>query len=218
MIAQADSRKWMACLYNSFLFMEAKIMKMAKKLLAVVLTGVMAVSMLTGCALSDAAKAKALASALNSKAIQNPQTVEYVYENDLNSVANKVLTKAYQGKEEKVTAEVTALTANTDVNTSSKTYAYLVVKAPKSADAKKATEWVVNSIYAATKNAIGKNGTVFDTDKVIVNAEHATAATTTKAKFGVKFVEGKNGTGTDAAKQNYVIVVFETVKKTDAQY
>ena len=34
MIAQADSRKWMARLYNSFLFMEAKIMKMAKKLLA----------------------------------------------------------------------------------------------------------------------------------------------------------------------------------------
>lgn len=53
MIAQADSRKWMACLYNSFLFMEAKIMKM-KKLLAVVLTGVMAVSMLTGCATLDA--------------------------------------------------------------------------------------------------------------------------------------------------------------------
>ena len=50
MLAQADSRKWMACLYNSFLFMEAKIMKMAKKLLAVVLTGVMALSMLTGCA------------------------------------------------------------------------------------------------------------------------------------------------------------------------
>ena len=40
MIAQADRRKWMACLYNSFLFMEAKIMKMAKKLLAVVLAGV----------------------------------------------------------------------------------------------------------------------------------------------------------------------------------
>ena len=60
MIAQADSRKWMACLYNSFLFMEAKIMKMAKKLLALVLTGVMAVSMLTGCALSDRAAANAL--------------------------------------------------------------------------------------------------------------------------------------------------------------
>ena len=42
--------KMLACLYNLSLFMEAKIMKMAKKLLAVVLTGVMAVSMLTGCA------------------------------------------------------------------------------------------------------------------------------------------------------------------------
>ena len=216
MITQADSRKWMACLYNSFLFMEAKIMKMAKKLLALVLTGVMAMSMLTGCALSDAAKAKALASALNSKAIQNPQTVEYVYENDLNNVAKKVLTKAYQGKEEKVTAEVTALTANTDVNTSSKTYAYLVVKAPKSADAKKATEWVVNSIYTATKNSVGKNATTqVDTDKVIVNANHSTTAgATPKAKFGVKFVEGKDGSD----KQNYVIVVFETEKKADAKY
>lgn len=214
MIAQADSRKWMACLYNSFLFMEAKIMKMAKKLLAVVLTGVMALSMLTGCALGDAAKAKALASALNSKAIQNPQTVEYVYENDLNSVAKKVLTKAYHGKEEEVTAEVTNLTVNADVNTASKTYAYLVVKAPKSADAKKATQWAVESIYNATQNAIGKNGTVFDTDKVIINAEHGTTATTKKAKFGVKFVEGKEGT----AKQNYVIVVFETEKKANARY
>ena len=65
MIAQADSRKWMACLYNSFLFMEAKIMKMAKKLLAVVLTGVMAVSMLTGCALSDKIAEKKLLDTLN---------------------------------------------------------------------------------------------------------------------------------------------------------
>ena len=216
MITQADSRKWMACLYNSFLFMEAKIMKMAKKLLALVLTGVMAMSMLTGCALSDAAKAKALASALNSKAVQNPQTVEYVYENDLNSVAKKVLTKAYDGKEEKVTAEVTTPAANAQVNTTSKTYAYLVVKAPKSADAKKATEWAVKSIYDATKTSVGKNATTqVDTNKVIVNANHSTTAgATPKAKFGVKFVEGKDG----ANKQNYVIVVFETVKKTDAQY
>ena len=68
MITQADSRKWMARLYNSFLFMEAKIMKMAKKLLALVLTGVMAVSMLTGCALSDKVKEKALLDQLNAYA------------------------------------------------------------------------------------------------------------------------------------------------------
>ena len=66
MITQADSRKWMARLYNSFLFMEAKIMKMAKKLLAVVLTGVMAVSMLTGCALSDAVAEKELLKQMNT--------------------------------------------------------------------------------------------------------------------------------------------------------
>ena len=66
MIAQADSRKWMACLYNSFLFMEAKIMKMAKKLLAVVLAGVMAVSMLTGCALGDAISEEELLDKMNT--------------------------------------------------------------------------------------------------------------------------------------------------------
>ena len=66
MITQADSRKWMACLYNSFLFMEAKIMKMAKKLLAVVLAGVMAVSMLTGCALGDAVSEKELLDKMNT--------------------------------------------------------------------------------------------------------------------------------------------------------
>ena len=93
MIAQADSRKWMACLYNSFLFMEAKIMKMAKKLLAVVLTGVMAVSMLTGCSLGDAAKAKALETALNSTGVQNKQTVDFNHKKSLDDEANKVWTK-----------------------------------------------------------------------------------------------------------------------------
>ena len=41
-------------------------MKMAKKLLAVVLTGVMAVSMLTGCALGDAVKEKELLKQMNT--------------------------------------------------------------------------------------------------------------------------------------------------------
>ena len=80
MIAQADSRKWMACLYNSFLFMEAKIMKMAKKLLAVVLTGVMAVSMLTGCAMGDAVKEKAMFEQLKLAGKNN--TTETVYKQD----------------------------------------------------------------------------------------------------------------------------------------
>ena len=88
MIAQADSRKWMACLYNSFLFMEAKIMKMAKKLLAVVLTGVMAVSMLTGCAsISSRRVADELEGML--KAANDKATVKAV-DDDLANNAAKV--------------------------------------------------------------------------------------------------------------------------------
>ena len=88
MIAQADSRKWMACLYNSFLFMEAKIMKMAKKLLAVVLAGVMAVSMLTGCAsISSRRVADELEGML--KAANDKATVKAV-DDDLANNAAKV--------------------------------------------------------------------------------------------------------------------------------
>ena len=88
MITQADSRKWMARLYNSFLFMEAKIMKMAKKLLAVVLTGVMAVSMLTGCAsVSSRRVADELEGML--KAANDKATVKAV-DDDLANKAAKV--------------------------------------------------------------------------------------------------------------------------------
>lgn len=88
MITQADSRKWMARLYNSFLFMEAKIMKMAKKLLAVVLTGVMAVSMLTGCAgISSRRVADELQGML--KAVNDKATVKAV-DDDLANKAAKV--------------------------------------------------------------------------------------------------------------------------------
>ena len=86
MITQADSRKWMACLYNSFLFMEAKIMKMAKKLLAVVLTGVMAVSMLTGCAsISSRRVADELEGML--KAVNDKATVKAVGDDLANNAA-----------------------------------------------------------------------------------------------------------------------------------
>lgn len=72
MIAQADSRKWMACLYNSFLFMEAKIMKMAKKFLAVALAGVLALSVLTGC--GDSVKSKDIADSLTKMGVKTEQS------------------------------------------------------------------------------------------------------------------------------------------------
>ena len=100
MITQADSRKWMARLYNSFLFMEAKIMKMAKKLLAVVLAGVMAVSMLTGCAsVSSRRVADELEGML--KAANDKATVKAV-DDDL---ANKAVKVAKQDNKDALKAD-----------------------------------------------------------------------------------------------------------------
>ena len=106
MIAQADSRKWMACLYNSFLFMEAKIMKMAKKLLAVVLAGVMAVSMLTGCAnISSRRVADELEGML--KAANDKATVKAV-DDDL---ANKAVKVAKQDNKDALKEDAALKTA-----------------------------------------------------------------------------------------------------------
>ena len=204
MIAQADSRKWMACLYNSFLFMEAKIMKMAKKLLAVVLTGVMALSMLTGCALSDKVKAEAIEDALNSTGVQGGTkiTVSYKYNKDLNDEAEKVWTDS-KLMDKKVSAEKTTLT-KAEVN--SKNYGYVVVKVPE--DAKKNLSWVnsAKAVNDALKNKIDTYENK-DTSGKVKNYAVKDADPASKVKFGVKFVD--NGEKGDK-KVDYVIVVFET--------
>ena len=202
MIAQADSRKWMACLYNSFLFMEAKIMKMAKKLLAVVLAGVMAMSMLTGCALSDKVKAEAIEDALNSEGVQGTVDVTYKYNKDLNDEAEKIWTDADLMNKE-VSAETTTLTKAV---IGTKNYGYVVVKVPE--DAKKNLSWV-----ASAKKVDGALNGKIDTyansanDGKVKNYAAQNADPASKVKFGVKFVD--NGLKDDA-KVNYVIVVFET--------
>ena len=202
MIAQADSRKWMACLYNSFLFMEAKIMKMAKKLLAVVLAGVMAMSMLTGCALSDKVKAEAIEDALNSEGVQGTVDVTYKYNKDLNDEAEKIWTDADLMNKE-VSAETTTLTKAV---IGTKNYGYVVVKVPE--DAKKNLSWVASA--KKVDNALnGKIDTYANSanDGKVKNYAAQNADPASKVKFGVKFVD--NGLKDDA-KVNYVIVVFET--------
>ena len=202
MIAQADSRKWMACLYNSFLFMEAKIMKMAKKLLALVLTGVMAMSMLTGCALSDKVKAEAIEDALNSKGVQGTVDVTYKYNKDLNDEAEKVWTDATL-MNKTVAAEVTTLTKAV---IGTKNYGYVVVEVPE--DAKKNLSWVTSAgkIDTALNTKIDDYQNR-DTNGKVKNYAAQGADPASKVKFGVKFVDnGKK----DDQKVNYVIVVFET--------
>ena len=202
MIAQADSRKWMACLYNSFLFMEAKIMKMAKKLLAVVLAGVMAVSMLTGCALSDKVKAEAIEDALNSEGVQGTVDVTYKYNKDLNDEAEKIWTDA-DLMNKAVSAEITTLTKAV---IGTKNYGYVVVKVPE--DAKKNLSWVASAkkVDGALDGNIDTYANSANNGKV-KNYAAQNANPASKVKFGVKFVD--NGLKDDA-KVNYVIVVFET--------
>ena len=212
MITQADSRKWMARLYNSFLFMEAKIMKMAKKLLALVLTGVMAVSMLTGCALSDRAAANALEKALNSTNTQPTQKVVYNYDNDLDKKAEKAFNSLGNDDAARKNQLATAAnkTALTYIKVGQKDYAYIVIKAPKTSDDSHAENWTVSKLH-------GTNGVIYDTalktvtdngsTYTVKNAEKNTSATKAKVNFGVKLVnDGKD------SKDYYAVVVVELTK------
>ena len=217
MIAQADSRKWMACLYNSFLFMEAKIMKMAKKLLAVVLTGVMAMSMLTGCALSDKIKANALEDALNSDQVKTAAKVgnataeaetKYDYKSELNSVANSAwgkendTTSLYKGgKAADFASKVGALTAFTKGTTK---YFVYVVDVTDVKTGKK-SEWTTRAVDL--RKAVTVKG--FGTTAVTIK-DYNSDATNKTAKFGVDFKSVTTEDGNHKkTTTDYAIIVFE---------
>ena len=209
MIAQADSRKWMACLYNSFLFMEAKIMKMAKKLLAVVLAGVMAVSMLTGCALSDAAKAKALEKALNDHAQGDKQTIEYDYKSSLNSKADKIWEENFKAD------TVTNFTENTLVpislkNVNNKGYFYYIVEQPKN-DVKTYGAWVTDAIDLHTEvvTQVDKESTHGKFDKILDHKTSNAPDAKSKVEFGVSYVSKTVKTGNTSTTTKYAVIVFE---------
>ena len=211
MIAQADSRKWMARLYNSFLFMEAKIMKMAKKLLALVLTGVMAVSMLTGCALTDAAKAKALEKALNDHAQGNTQTIKYDYKSSLNSKADKIWEENFKDDSKTVTANT--LTPVTLKNVANKGYFYYIVEQPKN-DVKTYGAWVTDA--TALHNEVEpivdtKSGTIFD--KIMDHNTSTAPNAKSKVEFGVSYVSKTVKNGQDTTTTKYAVIVFEAAPK-----
>ena len=213
MIAQADSRKWMARLYNSFLFMEAKIMKMAKKLLAVVLTGVMALSMLTGCALSDKIKANALEDALNSDQVKTAAKVgdstaeketKYDYKSALNSIAGDAWKDENGMKSGKAdnfaTTYADKLTAYTKNNTKYFVYVVDVTKVKTS----NKSEWTTRSVYLRKAVTVKGFGTTAATIK-----DYNADATNKTAKFGIDFKSVTTGEGSSKKTTDYAIVVFE---------
>ena len=212
MVTQADSRKWMARLYNSFLFMEAKIMKMAKKLLALVLTGVMAVSMLTGCALSDAAKAKAMEKALNDHAQGNAQTIKYDYKSSLNSKADKIWEENFKDDGKNVTENT--LTAVTLKNVANKGYFYYIVEQPKN-DVKTYGAWVTDAtaLHNEVKDKVDTKSSAASFDKIMDHKTSTDPKAKSKVEFGVSYVSKTVKNGQDTKTTKYAVIVFEAAPK-----
>ena len=208
MIAQADSRKWMACLYNSFLFMEAKIMKMAKKLLAVVLAGVMAVSMLTGCALTDAAKAKAMEKALNDHAQGATQTIKYDYKSSLNSKADKIWEQEFKKDTATVVEDTLVNVSLTGV--AGKGYFYYIVEQPKN-DVKTYGAWVTaaTDLHSEVSPKVAKESSAAKFDKIMDHNTSDDPKAKSKVEFGVSYVSKTVG-GTTT---KYAVIVFEAAPK-----
>jgi len=206
MITQADSRKWMARLYNSFLFMEAKIMKMAKKLLAVVLAGVMAVSMLTGCALTDAAKAKAMEKALNDHAQGATQTIKYDYKSSLNSKADKIWEQEF--KKDTVVEDTLVDVSLTGV--AGKGYFYYIVEQPKN-DVKTYGAWVTaaTDLHSEVSPKVAKESSATKFDKIMDHNTSNDPKAKSKVEFGVSYVSKTVG-GTTT---KYAVIVFEAAPK-----
>ena len=208
MIAQADSRKWMACLYNSFLFMEAKIMKMAKKLLAVVLAGVMAVSMLTGCALTDATKAKAMEKALNDHAQGATQTIKYDYKSSLNSKADKIWEQEF--KKDTTTVVEDTLVDVSLTGVAGKGYFYYIVEQPKN-DVKTYGAWVTaaTDLHSEVSPKVAKESSAAKFDKIMDHNTSNDPKAKSKVEFGVSYVSKTVG-GTTT---KYAVIVFEAAPK-----
>ncbi len=190
-------------------------MKMFKKLMAVVLTGVMAVSMLTGCSLSDAVMANALEKALNSKEVQSTQYVKYDHDKDLDSKAAKVYTQIVEKKENFSKNTTNKLTYNAKLDNGTKKYAYYIVDTGVDAkgDLKKNDKWSASSLHNAIyMNTLVKSHQTTNfpalTGYVVKGSDKTADAA--KVKFGVKIYD--NGAEKKDNKTYYAIVVVELVE------
>ena len=158
--------------------MEAKIMKMAKKLLAVVLAGVMAVSMLTGCAsISSRRVADELEGML--KAANDKATVKAVDDDLANKAANVAKDEHGALKADNVlkAAVKTELTKNNKLGDSYIWIAYFATK-----DVNKTVK-----AQNIAKALIGTNGKI-DTTKAINSSDVKVGdKTNTDIEAGNKF-------------------------------
>ena len=168
-------------------------MKMAKKLLAVVLTGVMAVSMLTGCALSDKVKTNALVDALNYEGKKETTVVKYEEGSKANDDAKSNLaTEMSKAREAVKKADNTKTAADVEsIYTATNGYTVIVKEVPDKANKKDSWGAAATAIHTALKDTAVKGGSKKDT--IVVDIDF------------VNDHEVKNGNKTE--KTDFVIVV-----------
>lgn len=190
-------------------------MKMAKKLLAVVLTGVMAVSMLTGCALSDKIKANALEDALNSDQVKTAaeaagQTAEketkYDYKSELNSVANSAWKDEAAMKSGKADTFDTTYVGKLAAYTKNTTKYFVYVVDVTDVKTGKKSEWTTRAVDL--RKAVTQKG--FDSTDANKIKDYNSDATNKTAKFGVEFKSVTTEDGNHKkTTTDYAIIVFE---------
>ena len=168
-------------------------MKMFKKLMAVALVGVMALSMLTGCAVTDAIVEKQA-----EKALEHAYTTEEGQDVEFTQVDKDAYKKAAETLKKNIKDKKATYTEATQVKSEIAGYDYsvVVVPAPKSATTYSAWEKVIGSV----KKAVAQ---IFFKDKG-----------TLKGKVNIQVVEGVNADDKDKS-QDYVIFVFAA---TEAAY
>ena len=183
-------------------------MKMAKKLLAVVLAGVMAVSMLTGCALTDAAKAKAMEKALNDHAQGATQTIKYDYKSSLNSKADKIWEQEF--KKDTATVVEDTLDDVSLTGVAGKGYFYYIVEQPKN-DVKTYGAWVTaaTDLHSEVSPNVAKESSAAKFDKIMDHNTSNDPKAKSKVEFGVSYVSKTVG-GTTT---KYAVIVFEAAPK-----
>lgn len=168
-------------------------MKMFKKIMAVALVGVMALSMLAGCAVTDTVKEKAAekglevaARAYTGKDVEFTQVNKAEYKDAMKDVKTAIKEKNY--KDPDVAAVLSATTTD---------YSVVVIAEPKS---------------ATTSAAWEKVGLKILTTAAAIHQESANNGKTIKAKVHIEAVEGVDAKGKD---QTYFVFVFAA---TEAAY
>ena len=174
-------------------------MKMFKKLMAVVLTGALAVSMLTGCALGDAAASKALEKALNAKGTQGTVTVDYNHESGLDGKAKRI----WEDTDKMNKTAPTSLSAFDTKEYTFGTSKYIAYVAEQPEDSKSAkASWMTEA------EKLHKAVTDKKVDKIAAGQIHTDSKADAAEKdvdFGTAFVSKTKGGKTT----KYVIVVFK---------